>query len=648
MYFMTFLVLFTGPLVSHSIVLNDEVPKDASALSVTRTGPCSALVESYGEINLKPLTRRDGLASFYSTLQYNGEAYNYTYNPCQPFNEPLNPHQDDENRFGDGCSYVTLCKFTYEAKRYFYYPYGVQNEQSPLFSGEVDKNSQTPSIMMTYTGSRSMSNKKSRIYLKCNRSLHNPEDARFVLLVDNPRVGVEAELHHVCACPGGCKGGKLPKRVQTKVERNSETSENKGNQSSGKKILLILGVNIGILVLAGCVGFTCYSKRSSLQMYYKVPGGRANTDHVMAMDSHDISDVASAPMVSGPAEPRPSAYRDYEPDNSRQKMKKMNIPVLDNCLISNESLQMSQRLGGGVFSDTNAGDYCGIKVAVTRITLNIHENQISQETLNWMKEEVWGLSRQRHRFLVSMLGICVENRLPYIVSEFVDGQSVKYYINSRSESLTWPQRVKICMQAADGMAYLHSSKPTILHRDLRCANIFINNHDVVKVADFGLVKLIQPLRTICEQEDCCCQGQFSGCPSSLRWTAPEVIQHPRALENDVDSPHTIYSDVYSFGMCMWELAVCEDPFGDISEQEVMEVVKQGARPDSMPSGSPVEVMPQYRALMHTCWNTNPDNRPKFTQVATRLKEILSSARTYQKNNVAKKKQVNNSASGSSS
>lgn len=64
------------------------------------------------------------------------------------------------------------------------------------------------------------------------------------------------------------------------------------------------------------------------------------------------------------------------------------------------------------------------------------------------------------------------------------------------------------------------------------------------------------------------QGQFSGCPSSLRWTAPEVIQSPRSLETDPDSPHTIYSDVYSFGMCMWELAVCEDPFGDITEQEV--------------------------------------------------------------------------------
>lgn len=49
------------------------------------------------------------------------------------------------------------------------------------------------------------------------------------------------------------------------------------------------------------------------------------------------------------------------------------------------------RLGGGIYSDTNVGEYCGMKVAVTRITLNIHENQMSQETLNWMKEEIWGL-----------------------------------------------------------------------------------------------------------------------------------------------------------------------------------------------------------------------------------------------------------------
>lgn len=627
-------------IVSCSVYMNDGTPEDTDALSITKTGFCSAELDTYGEINLKPLTRSDGLPNFYSTLTSHGESYNYTFNPCQPFNEPINPHQDDGKRFGDGCNYVTLCKFTHEAKRYFYYPYGIQNEQSPEFSLEVDKNSQTPTVMMTYTGSRSMSTKKSRIYLKCNRSLHDPEEARFILLVDNPRVGVEAELHHLCACPGGCKGGNLPEAGSREI--NGEVADSKDSSGHGTKIILILGVNIGILVLAGCVGVTCYSKRANLQLYNKIPV-RAAASHVVTMDNTEAlldPGVSSRPLpvVSPPKDPRASAYKDYEPDAYKNRDKKINIPVLDNCLISNESLQLSQRLGGGIYSDTNVGEYCGMKVAVTRITLNIHDDQMSQETLNWMKEEVWGLSRQRHRYIVSMLGICVDNRLPYIVSEFVDGQSVKYYINNSVESLTWPQRVKICMQAADGMAYLHSSKPPTLHRDLRCANIFISNNDVVKVADFGLVKLIQPLRMLCDHEECCCQGQFSGCPSSLRWTAPEVIQNPRSLEKDPDSPHTIYSDVYSFGMCMWELAVCEDPFGDITEQEVMEKVRQGTRPSSVPSESSKEIMPQYGALMHTCWNANPDNRPKFTQVATRLKEILSPARTYQKSVITKKKQ----------
>ncbi|XP_062590032.1 uncharacterized protein LOC134251644 [Saccostrea cucullata] len=636
-----FIVLLLTSTCAYSALLN-EVHNDEGDLSIARTGPCSATVDGYGEINLEPLKRTDGLASFYSTFKNNGESYNYTYNPCQPFNEPLNPHQDDSKRFGDGCTYVTICKFTYESSRYFYYPYGVQNEESPKFTGEKDINTNEPSLLVTYTGARSMSLKRSRIYLKCNWSLHNPEDARFTIIVDDPRNGVV------------CLYFLFYPRPAVAVELGDGTSDSEDNKSSSSKILLILGVNLGILVLAGCVGVTCYKKRSHLQFYYKLPGvqataGSSTPTHVIAMGSNDFLQDSgsgnrgppSSAVMSG--EPRPSAYRDYEPDSSRAKSKKMNIPVLENCLISNESLQMSQRLGGGIYSDTNVGEYCGLKVAVTRITLDVHENQISQETLNWMKEEVWGLSRQRHRYIVSMLGICVENRFPYIISEFVDGQSVKYFIDNRAESLTWPQRVKISMQAADGMAYLHSSKPPILHRDLRCANIFISNRDVVKVADFGLIKLIQPLRILCDQEQCCCQGQFSGCPSSLRWTAPEVIQNPRALETDPDSPLTTKSDVYSFGMMMWELAVCEDPFGDITEQEVMEIVRQGTRPDSLNNGTSVEMLPQYKVLMHTCWNANPDNRPKFTQVATRLKEILSQARTYQKNVVNKKKQ-----SGSSS
>ena len=64
------------------------------------------------------------------------------------------------------------------------------------------------------------------------------------------------------------------------------------------------------------------------------------------------------------------------------------------------------------------------------------------------------------------------------------------------------------------------------------------------------------------------QGQFSSCPPSIRWTAPEVLRNPLTHETDSDSPLTVYSDVYSFGICMWELASGQDPFSDHNEQEV--------------------------------------------------------------------------------
>lgn len=111
------------------------------------------------------------------------------------------------------------------------------------------------------------------------------------------------------------------------------------------------------------------------------------------------------------------------------------------------------------------------------ITLQyVHPFQLANTVVSWIKDElkkfeIWLcdiFSRQRHRYIVSMLGICVDNRLPYIVSEFVDGQSVKYYIDNSSESLTWPQRVKIVRHFTLSMQFIYAAnnnKPAILHLD---------------------------------------------------------------------------------------------------------------------------------------------------------------------------------------
>lgn len=67
MKFIVFILFYILTTCANSALLGDEVPKDTGALSITRTGPCSAKVKGYGEINLEPLKRSDGLAR-YSTF----------------------------------------------------------------------------------------------------------------------------------------------------------------------------------------------------------------------------------------------------------------------------------------------------------------------------------------------------------------------------------------------------------------------------------------------------------------------------------------------------------------------------------------------------------------------------------------------------
>ncbi|KAL3861611.1 hypothetical protein ACJMK2_007636 [Sinanodonta woodiana] len=235
-------------------------------------------------------------------------------------------------------------------------------------------------------------------------------------------------------------------------------------------------------------------------------------------------------------------------------------------------------------------------------------------------------SRQRHRNIVSIIGLCLESRHPYVISEYVDGQCVKDFIKRGGGLLNWPLRVKLLTQIADGMAFLHSTKPPILHRDLRCANLFITERDIVKVADFGLIHLTQPLRSACREEDCCCQGKYSACPPSISWTAPEVFAHPNS--NESDGFITKAADVYSFGIVMWEIVMCEDPFDEIgSTKEVIEHVLSGGRPEI--AGNAV-ILPQYKTLMQSCWDRDPENRPTFKQICVRMKELLFQARSFQK------------------
>lgn len=656
-----------------SVVLANDSKNDSFvSYHVNKVSSCEVKIDNYGYVNLKPLQRTDGFPRFSAYYKnndgYESAAWNYSFNPCIPFNEPRDP---STNRiFGEPCLYVAVCKFNKESERYFSYVYG--NPASASFSFNIQKSL----VTLSFNGSGGNANKKTHIRLVCDRSLQNAEDAVFKILSDNLRYGITTELRHLCCCPDACING-LPtvksgstQNTQTKTAasttattvkpgsiQNTPTKTEASTTATSVKpdfispdssnsslrdevevintqkkkpesttLLLIVGLNIGLLLMAGIIGLMCYTKRSagSPQFYSKIPAVQANPSSHLNFSKIDLEkDALEMPSSFK------SSIRDYEPLSVRKKQ--LIMPVFDDCIIPTENIELAQRLGGGIYGDTYVGDVKGLKVAVTRITLNIHKNQVTADTLKWLKDEVWFLSRQRHRNIIAMLGICTDSKFPYILSEFIEGYTVKSYIQNKGDLVSWPLRVKILLQAADGVAYLHSTKPPIIHRDLRCGNIFISDHEIVKVGDFGIVKLIRPLRSVCTQDDCCCQGKFCACPSSLRWTAPEILNNPSSVE--ADGFISVKSDVYSFGMVMWELVMCEDPFDDIHTlQEVMELVKEGIRPKISEN-----VMPQYKVLMNQCWNGDPGNRPSFKQIATKLKELVSPARTFQKNIISKMK-----------
>ncbi|GFO13980.1 serine/threonine-protein kinase sty17 [Plakobranchus ocellatus] len=399
-------------------------------------------------------------------------------------------------------------------------------------------------------------------------------------------------------------------------------------------VITVLAVLGAVLLIA----IACYCKRTRKrpQLYAKLPMtipsvtssmlpmmNRLNSSHVMNGHSHSF--VSTANGKDGSLYGLGADLRDYERSVGRSKKK---IPVLTDPNILAEEVDMGQRLGGSFFMDTHLATYKEMTVSVKRLTLSIHSNQLTLDTMEMMKEEVWILSRHRHKNIVCILGLCLNGRLPFLLTEFVVGNCLKDFLYHHKHRLTWPQRVLTCLQIVEGMSFLHSMKPPIIHRDLRCGNIFLSDNDnTVKVADFGLTKLLQPLREQCDDDECGCQRRMSACPPSIRWTAPELLARPTSHEGDSTSISTA-CDVYSFSMVMLEMLTMRDPFDEVgTEAEVIELVKSSGRPE-IPAN--IDVIPQYLDLMKICWDQRPSLRPAFKQVATKLKEMESIARSYHK------------------
>lgn len=150
---------------------------------------------------------------------------------------------------------------------------------------------------------------------------------------------------------------------------------------------------------------------------------------------------------------------------------------------------------------------------------------------------------------------CEPSRL-WIVTEYCSRGSLRDVLDA-DEALSERRLLKIALGAARGLAYLHGQNPPVLHLDLKPSNILISSGWEAKLGDFGLSRNVTNIE----------RDSFSG---TMQYTAPEILQA---------NAFSTAADVYSFGVCLWEMAVGDIPFKDISPTSVIwGVVKSARRP----------------------------------------------------------------------
>ncbi|KAG2248705.1 hypothetical protein Bca52824_088333 [Brassica carinata] len=274
-----------------------------------------------------------------------------------------------------------------------------------------------------------------------------------------------------------------------------------------------------------------------------------------------------------------------------RKDKKVRLPpslASDWLEISWDELHIKERVGAGSFGTVHRAEWHGSDVAVKILSIqDFHDDQFRE-----FLREVAIMKRVRHPNVVLFMGAVTDRTRLSIVTEYLPRGSLFRLIHrpASGELLDHRRRLRMALDVAKGLNYLHCLNPPVVHWDLKSPNLLVDKNWTVKVCDFGL----------------------------SRFKANTFI--PSKSVAGTREPTNEKSDVYSFGVVLWELITLQQPWNGLSPAQVVGAVAfQNRRLIIPPNTSPVLV-----SLMEACWADEPAQRPAFGGIVDTLKKLLKS------------------------
>ncbi|GJE96950.1 protein kinase [Phanerochaete sordida] len=278
---------------------------------------------------------------------------------------------------------------------------------------------------------------------------------------------------------------------------------------------------------------------------------------------------------------------------------------LDDREIPPEKLTKLEKIGSGGFKDVFIGKFKGRKVAIAEFRGQLNAMDIKELKL---------LGDFNHPNIVRFLGVSIPTNPKetpvMIVSELCSNGDLFDYVRN-VDPPTLYRVLSIMLDIARGLEYLHTRKPSVIHRDCKSSNILITSKGVAKITDFGLAKVKQSTRSM-----------VRSLVGTVNWQAPE-LWHPHPKYN-----HKV--DVFSCAMVFWEMLQWhvpnkKFPWEGMNEHAIYDLVgAKRQRPST--HGLKNRWCPEIVDLMEHMWEQDPADRPTMTEVVQELERLVAEYR----------------------